>query len=238
MASIQDMLNFMYNHQKHLCKVRYSMGSDRYFNPNADCSSSVYFALKAGGFLLPSASIGNTETLFKLNGKIFKELSSLSSVKPGDIFILGGEGRSNGAYGHTGFFIGNGNIIHCNYHNNGITINNLYTVLSGKRSYKERYFRPIDPNNKEEINNISTPKFIKYEKAKATFLATIYIRDYPSTKKGSITGKVRYGDVRYYKAVYENDGYRWIEFINYEGQSRFIAYRTLANPNYVWAKFE
>ena len=228
----------MYSHQKHVSNVRYSMGSDRYLNPNLDCSSAVYYALKAGGYFPASASIGNTETLFALNGSVLKELNSLSSVKAGDIFILGVEGQSNGINGHTGFFIGNGKIIHCNYRNNGITINSLYNNLSGKRSYKERYFRPVDSNNKKVVNSISKPKLIKYENAKATFLTTVYIRDYPSTKKGSITGKVGYGDFRFYKAVYENDGYRWVEYMNYEGESRFIAYRSLSDPNNVWAKFE
>ena len=41
----------------------------------------------------------------------------------GDIFIWGRRGASAGAYGHTGMFIDEDNIIHCNYAYNGISVN-------------------------------------------------------------------------------------------------------------------
>ena len=41
----------------------------------------------------------------------------------GDIFIWGRKGYSSGAGGHTGMFVDENNIIHCNYRFDGITVN-------------------------------------------------------------------------------------------------------------------
>ncbi|GCF92510.1 endolysin [Enterococcus florum] len=100
-------------------KVYYYMGGR---GPNAyDCSSSVYFAMVAAGYF-PPGKMGYTDTLFNdLEAIGWKKTSS--PVK-GDIFIWGVRGSSGGAAGHTGMFINEKDIIHCNAGSNGISVDN------------------------------------------------------------------------------------------------------------------
>ncbi|HEM5273925.1 TPA: glucosaminidase domain-containing protein [Streptococcus suis] len=105
--------------------VKYSM--DYRNGPNSfDCSSSVYYALMAGGAISAGWAV-NTEYehdwLIKNGYKLIAENQDWDA-KRGDIFIWGRRGQSSGAGGHTGIFVDPDNIIHCNYANNSITINN------------------------------------------------------------------------------------------------------------------
>ena len=148
MGDIKKSIKWMEDHHRTKGNYPYSMVR-RYGNPGFDCSSSVFYALIAGGFLPRTTFIGNTETLFALarQGKVLKEIFSYDEVQAGDIFIRGGEGTSLGAKGHTGMFYKKDGIIHSNYSNNGISKNDMSSYLTyfldRKRSWKERYFRPI-----------------------------------------------------------------------------------------------
>jgi len=138
-----------YADSKHRSKPgspKYSMAYPARLGPNyMDCSSFVYFALKAGGWKSGIDYIGSTETLYKEPN--LKEIFSYDEVRPGDIFIRGVQGASGGAAGHTGIFYKKDGIIHCNYPNNGVSYNDMSCELTyfidRKRSNKERYFRPI-----------------------------------------------------------------------------------------------
>lgn len=94
--------------------------------PGFDCSSSMYYALKQGGFLPANLRIGNTDSLYgdlETNGweKLQLNANGEADVQAGDVFIWGKRGASAGAFGHTGGFIDTaGNIIHCSYGYNGI----------------------------------------------------------------------------------------------------------------------
>ncbi|WP_429971914.1 peptidoglycan amidohydrolase family protein (plasmid) [Fructilactobacillus sp. Tb1] len=122
--AIDNMIGWMTDR---MGKVTYSMtyrnGPDSY-----DCSSAVYHALIAGGFL-PEGSNGNTDSEFgtlERNGWVQVPADSTGNIPAirGDIFIWGIRGASTGASGHTGiFYDDNDKIIHCNYGYNGITIN-------------------------------------------------------------------------------------------------------------------
>ncbi|HEM3568839.1 TPA: glucosaminidase domain-containing protein [Streptococcus suis] len=106
-------------------KVTYSM--DYRNGPGSyDCSSSVYYALMSAGAISAGWAV-NTEYehdwLVKNGYKLIAENQDWDA-KRGDIFIWGKRGQSAGAGGHTGIFIDADNIIHCNYANNSITINN------------------------------------------------------------------------------------------------------------------
>lgn len=89
--------------------------------PNSyDCSSAVFYALRAGGF--PHTSfIGNTETLFQLRGKLLTPINR-SQIRAGDIFVSGVPGGSSNAYGHTGMALNSTQAIHCSSRFNGIGI--------------------------------------------------------------------------------------------------------------------
>ena len=146
-----------YADSKHRSKAgspKYSMGYPARLGPNAlDCSSFVYYSLKAGGWKSDINYIGNTETLYKESD--LKEIYSYDEVQAGDIFITGLQGASGGAGGHTGIFYKKDGIVHCNYSNNGVSYNDMDSYLTyflnRKRSNRERYFRPIPQASKSKV---------------------------------------------------------------------------------------
>lgn len=96
-------------------KICYSM-ANRLGAQSMDCSSFIFRSLIIAGFLPKDAFIGNTETLFKLNGSLLIEITR-QEVRRGDLWIAGHEGASLGSAGHTGWFLGdiNGDALHCTY---------------------------------------------------------------------------------------------------------------------------
>ncbi|CCO12119.2 MAG: peptidoglycan amidohydrolase family protein [Carnobacterium sp.] len=108
MANVEAVINWF---QARKGKVSYSMTNR--LGPNSyDCSSAVFFSLIEGGFLPQGTGIGNTESLYQLEGSLLTEISR-SQVQRGDIFVAGAKGGSGGANGHTGVFVNNASIIHC-----------------------------------------------------------------------------------------------------------------------------
>lgn len=245
MANIEKSIQWFKDHH-HSKGYHYSM-TQRYGNPNFDCSSAVFYALIAGGFLDKNQSIGNTETLFALarQGK-FKEVYNYSEIQKGDIFIRGGEGTSAGAGGHTGMFIDKSTIIHSNYTNDGISINGADTIgyfLDRRRTTNERYFRPVDPNNKSNKpvskprpQPSGKPRLVKYENWHGITQTVCNVRSYPSTDAPIVA---TYGNNQtiYYDRVYEFDGYYWISYIGYSGKRRYVAYRLASDVNSNWIIF-
>ena len=129
-------------------KVTYSMNQRS--GPNSyDCSSAVYSALWYAGYTTKINWLGNTETLFKENGYLFKEVKR-SEVRRGDIFIAGVEGNSLGAGGHTGMVYNYNQIIHCNYSSNGIAV----TPLDGYTGSPVRFFRITQSNTDDTTINV------------------------------------------------------------------------------------
>ena len=224
---------------------RYSM-TDRYGGYGYDCSSSVYYALIAGGVLPKGSYIGNTETLFKLKGKYLDEIYDYKDVRPGDIFIRGGEGTSAGAGGHTGMFYKKNGIVHSNYTNDGISYNDIDTIdyyLDRQRSWNERYFRPRYPGSSrpsvskpETTSNGKGKKFIKNESWHAYTQCAVNVRSDASTNS-AIVATYPMGSRINYDSVYEGDGYRWISYISWSGQRRYVAYRRLSGDTRPWLTF-
>lgn len=239
---VQEALKWFDDHHRSR-GIHYDM-VNRY-GPNwYDCSSSVYNALIAGGVLPKGSYIGNTETLFKLKGKYLDEIYSYKDVKPGDIFIRGGEGTSAGAGGHTGMFYKKDGIVHSNYTNDGISYNDADTIdyyLDRQRSWNERYFRPRYPGNSKPV--VSTPKkvdtnkkFIKEEHWTAWTQCAVNIRSEPNTN-AKIVGSYSAGESINYDSVYECDGYRWISYVSWSGVRRYVAYRRLSGDTRPWLTF-
>lgn len=243
--SKQDALNWMDSHHRYKTNIRYSM-VNRYLNPNADCSSAITYALIAGGAVPKDSVIGSTETLFTYKGKYMDEIYSFNDVQAGDIFIRGGEGTSLGAAGHTGMFCGNGMIVHCNYSYNGISYNSCSEFLDCRRSWNERYFRPRYDGVKSVANTSVKPapikpttdgvKLVKYEKWHGVTQAVCNVRSEPSTR-ASIVASYKMGQTIYYDRVYEGNGYRWISYVGYSGQRRYVAYRRTSGDTTPWIRF-
>ena len=241
---VKEALDWMDRH--HRSKgFRYSM-TDRYGGYGYDCSSSIYYALIAGGVLPKGSYIGNTETLFKLKGKYLDEIYSYKDVKPGDIFIRGGEGTSAGAGGHTGMFYKKDGIVHSNYTNDGISYNDISTIdyyLDRQRSWNERYFRPRYPGSSKPsvskpkvTNNSKGKKFIKNESWHAYTQCAVNVRADASTDS-AIVATYPMGAKINYDSVYEADGYRWISYISWSGQRRYVAYRKTSGDTRPWIRF-
>ncbi|MBP2016176.1 peptidoglycan amidohydrolase family protein [Anaerococcus degeneri] len=200
-------------------RVGYCMAYPARLGPSFyDCSSFVYYALISGGFLPRGSLIGNTESLYKLKGKIFEEIYSYENVRCGDIFIRGIEGRSAGAGGHTGIFLAKDKIIHCSYRKNGVAIQDMATglgfVLDRKRSAKERYFRPIDRRKSQEriIDKIGMAiiRVATNVRAAPSVYAPIVAVYYPGAKV-------------YYDRIVEAEGYVWGSYIgSTSGKRRYF----------------
>lgn len=240
---VNESIKWMKDHHRRKGNYPYSM-VNRYGNPGYDCSSSVYYALIAGGVLPKNIGIGNTETLFKLKGKYLDEIYSYNEIRPGDIFIRGGEGTSLGAAGHTGIFTRKGEIIHSNYTNNGISINDestLWYFLDRKRSTNERYFRPrydkaVINKPKIPVNKKDDRKLVKYEKWRGITQAVCNVRSGPSLD-ARIVAQYRPQEVINYDQVWEANGYKWISYVSYSGERRYVAYRKLEGDTRSWIVF-
>lgn len=137
-------------------KVSYSM--DYRNGPNSyDCSSAVYYALMAGGAISAGWAV-NTEYMHDWlirNGYVLVAENKPFKAQRHDVFIWGKRGYSSGEGGHTGIFVDNVNIIHCNFKRNGITIDDYNNVSRGMYYY---LYRPV---NQPSTSNKSLDQLVK-----------------------------------------------------------------------------
>ncbi|HEL1590899.1 TPA: peptidoglycan amidohydrolase family protein [Streptococcus suis] len=137
-------------------KVSYSM--DYRNGPNSyDCSSAVYYALMAGGAISAGWAV-NTEYMHDWlirNGYVLVAENKPFNAQRHDVFIWGKRGYSSGEGGHTGIFVDNVNIIHCNFKRNGITIDDYNKVSRGMYYYLYR------PANQPSTSNKSLDQLVK-----------------------------------------------------------------------------
>lgn len=76
----------------------------------------MYYALINAGYLNRNTWIGNTDSMFAMEGGLLLPIPE-SQVRAGDIFISGYKYNSSGAAGHTGVAINNKEIYHSTYNN-------------------------------------------------------------------------------------------------------------------------
>ncbi|HEM5121716.1 TPA: glucosaminidase domain-containing protein [Streptococcus suis] len=137
-------------------KVSYSM--DYRNGPNSyDCSSAVYYALMSGGAISAGWAV-DTEYMHDWlirNGYVLVAENKPFNAQRHDVFIWGKRGYSSGEGGHTGIFVDNVNIIHCNFKRNGITIDDYNKVSRGMYYYLYR------PANQPSISNKSLDQLVK-----------------------------------------------------------------------------
>lgn len=244
--SIENGLKKAENLRTRKPRIHYSMNWLKRQGPDKgqnflDCSSFVYYYLRATGAKLNHV-YGSTETLY--NETCLEEIYDYKQVRRGDIFIQGIQGLSAGAAGHTGIFLGNGKIIHCNWTARGISIDNTWQKLRCVRSNKERYFRiknsqvskkTKNNNNTTKRNNSGVIK-IKNERWHGITQAVCNVRANASTNS-PIVAVYPVGSRINYDSVYEADGYRWISYIGHSGKRRYVAYRRTSGNTTPWIKF-
>lgn len=139
-VDINKAIDYMY-YLKSL-GVTYSMyGSRIGTDGTADCSGAIYISLRNAG--MPNAGyVLSTETMHDWllkNG--WKRIAADQewSMQRGDIIIFGYIGQSAGAGGHIVMAIDGTNVIHCNYDNNGVTVNPENTLPYSMGWYVYRY---------------------------------------------------------------------------------------------------
>ncbi|MHC5227589.1 peptidoglycan amidohydrolase family protein [Enterococcus sp. LJL99] len=249
MPDINKMIQWMTARQG---KVTYSMSS-RLGPTSYDCSSAVYFALIAGGFL-PPGKMGNTDSLFndlEANGWSKVPLTNGGyKVKRGDVFIWGTRGASGGSFGHTGIFLNeNDQMIHCNYGYNGITVNDHDTIwaYNGKPPvtvyrYTGQLSGDGSSSNQTNTNNgqstVVTPKG-KWIAESATFTCTvdeIIFRGETADKTPNSPinlnslGKIKNGQkVKYDAYMLDTNGWVWIRQPRANNKYAYLPTGTTAN---------
>jgi hypothetical protein len=237
MASIDKMIQWFKDREG---KVTYSM-TNRYGPNSYDCSSAVYYSLIAGGFL-PSGSMGNTETLYGLEGSLLLPIKR-AEVKKGDIFVAGIKGGSGGSDGHTGVFLSNDTIIHCTYPKNGIATT-LATGWMGDYSGLPVYYYRLK-GSENNYPSVTFDKKVTVVKADWTLWGDL---DY-KTKKG-VTKLGTVYDAKKIFTVKTNKYYElyfagvFAGFLNTGGADELKAvgandvYVSAISPNYkIWGSF-
>lgn len=236
MANINEMIKWM---SDRLGKVTYSMASR--LGPNSyDCSSAVYNALIAGGFL-KSGSMGNTETLFNdLERNDWEQIKPDANgnyhAKRGDIFIWGTRGQTLGAAGHTGIFIDdNDNIIHCNYGFNGISVNDHDYIWGYNGQPDITIYRYIGNTGGSPNPEPSTPKPIEptpQDPDKRINMNGTFYPDRPlAVSADTNPDDTASPALDYYNAgmtiPYDSyimaNGFAWISYIAGSGKRRYVA---------------
>lgn len=123
--NIEKAIEFMY-WLKDVKRPEYNMNycRDGVSCNTADCSGAVSRALIKAGCSDPGI-LPNTDMMHNWivnNGFKLIAQNSTWTAKKGDVIIWGKKGASGGAYGHTGMFVSNTHIIHCNWGSNGVTV--------------------------------------------------------------------------------------------------------------------
>lgn len=231
-------------------RVTYSM-ANRWGPGSYDCSSSVYFALKAAGLLPDNTPIGNTDSLFNdLERAGFTRLQPDATgdvkVRRGDVFIWGVRGASTGSAGHTGFFVDdNENIIHCNYSNNGITIQNHNAYWAAAYSPQYTFYRPpadgaapVARSRPAAAQAQQQRGSTRWTPASGWFTASARLAVSNDTDPNSPSqGWYAPGQGFAYDGWVAENGYVWLTYTNAAGRRRFIAIGPNdGNPATTWGE--
>lgn len=161
--------------------------------PHYDCSAAVIESLRAGGFLAPGPNVGWTGTLHNEILVTIAQQITRAECRTGDIFISNWEAYE----GHTGIFLENNQIIHCNAHDMTIStsvadgrmgdapfayyrLNDipLGPLVNGSNTLSEAYIKMIV--EAAELNSIK-PSFM---------IAQMYVESHWGDPSVSIVGSV------------------------------------------------
>lgn len=222
--------------------VRYSNDGRLRQGPNYyDCSSAVYAALIAGGFLPPNTVLGWTGSMFSdLVGNLLIPIDR-SEARFGDVFISGNPPGS-----HTGVFVSNSHIVHMvdtTHHIKETPLQGWVGAgpircyrLKGADSNSQPEPQPKpkpqpqpqpqpqpNPGSGEERLVTSYP-----ENGKFTANQTVHIHN-QHNKNSPIAATLYSGESVFYDYVYITNKYVWISYISYSGVRRYVPIRTYNN---------
>lgn len=212
-------------------KVGYSQPNRQ--GPNYyDCSSAVFSALIAGGFLPVGTPLGTTESLYQLEGSLLIPIQR-SEARFGDIFVAGVKGASLFNGGHTGVFTANERIIHCTSELNGIGETSLEGWYGGLPLYCYRLkggsIRTTTPDPKPLPNTDIEVLVTSYSES-GQFTANQALNIHNQYQSNSPVATTLYaGESVIYDSVFITNKYVWISYMSYSGTRRYIAIRTYDN---------
>lgn len=120
--------------------------------------------------------------------------------------------------------------------------------LGGKLSYIAKEVNKLMSGEKEvtppsqskpskpQSGSTAGAKHIKDENAYFLTTENIKVRNAPSTS-ATHTGTLKKGNSINYFKVYEGNGYRWLQYENYNGEKRYLPYRKSGSGQKQWGTF-
>lgn len=206
--------------------VTYSMtGSRTGSDGTADCSGAIYQGMIEGGcekLRYPFST--ETEHAYLLNNGYELIATNQSwNAKRGDIFIWGMKSASNGGAGHTGIFLDDQNIIHCNYGHNGVSVNNYDQTFYANGSPYSYVYRLKSGQGQQKPSTPPT-QTTKWVSENATFIPN---QDLPLSKDIDPNSKevatIKKGQKVKYNAYCVENGYVWIRQPRNDGSYLYMA---------------
>ncbi|WP_311538419.1 SH3 domain-containing protein [uncultured Anaerococcus sp.] len=220
---------------------------DRWGPIDYDCSGLVISVLERAGIPVKTGGAtytGNMYSVFLKHGFIdvtnSVNLRTGAGLKRGDILL--------NPRRHTEIYIGNGKMVGAKIDEVGGIIGRRKGDQTGREicvsCYKNypwtcvlRYTgdnTPVKTLNAQPSRPIQG-KFIKTEHWYGITQAVCNVRSAPSTS-AAVVAQYGKGDRINYDSVYEGDGYRWLSYISYSGQRRYVAYRRLYGDTTPWIR--
>ena len=218
------------------------------WGPDYDCSSLVVTVVDNAGYPVKKYGASYTGNMYNafLKAGFSDATKSVNfrtgaGLKRGDILLS--------IKYHTEIYIGNGQLVGANSDERGGIVGRQKGDQTGREIWVKPYFvyrhgwdvvlrPPASGTTTTTTYSASSGKgkFIKNEKHTGITQAVCNVRSAPSTS-APIVATYQAGQAIHYDSVYEGDGYRWISYVSYSGQRRYVAYRRLSGKTMPWIKF-
>ncbi len=221
---------------------------NRWGYPDYDCSGLVISVCERAGIPVKTSGATYTGNMYSVFIKCgFKDVTNSvnlrtgAGLKRGDVLL--------NPRRHTEIYIGNCKTVGAKIDEVGGIVGRRKGDQTGREicvSWYQNYpwtcvLRYAGDNSSVQSSKTLFPrpsndKFIKAEHWYGIAQAVCNVRSAPSTG-AAIVAQYGKGDRINYDSVYEGDGYRWISYISYSGQRRYVAYRRLSGDTKAWIKF-